>query len=141
MTTISMHTEHHEAGLPQFRAVAGLYQSVGHTMGEALGALTAAWGDDTQETLVLIQRLRPDPYFTEAQYLRMQELLTRRDRLTGEERAELERLIDAALEATVRRTEHLQKEHSSHGESIRALTGGVPVCQNTRHAAHHLESD
>ena len=74
-------------------------------MGEALDALTADWGDDIQETAVFIQRLQPDAYFTAVQYCRMQELLAHRATLTAEERAELESLIDAELDATVARTE------------------------------------
>jgi hypothetical protein len=78
-------------------------------MGEALDALTAEWGDDIQETAVFIQRFQPDAYFTVAQYSRMQELLARRAALTAEERAELETLIDAELDATVARTESLMR--------------------------------
>ena len=44
-------------------------------MGEALDALTAEWGDNIQETVVLIYRFQPDQYFTQAQYDRMQTLL------------------------------------------------------------------
>ena len=57
-------------------------------MGEALDALTADWGDDIQETAVLIQRFEPDPYFTAAQQSRLQELLASRASLTPQERAE-----------------------------------------------------
>ena len=78
-------------------------------MGEALDALTADWGDDIQETAVFIQRLQPDAYFTAVQYCRMQELLAHRATLTAEERAELEILIDAELDATVARTESLMR--------------------------------
>ena len=74
-------------------------------MGEALDALTAEWGDSVQETVVLIQRFEPDQYFTQAQYDRMQTLLARRSALTPEERAELDALIDAEVDATVTRTE------------------------------------
>ena len=74
-------------------------------MGEALDALTAEWGDDVQETVVLIQRFQPDQYFTQAQYDRMQALLARRSTLTSEERRELESLIDAEVDATVARTD------------------------------------
>jgi hypothetical protein len=76
-------------------------------MGEALDALTADWGDAIQETTVLIQRFQPDPYFTQAQYDRLQALLARRITLTATEREELEALIDKELEATVVRTERL----------------------------------
>ncbi len=76
-------------------------------MGEALDALTAAWGDDVHQAAVLIQRFQPDAFFTGAQYDRMQELLGRRRTLTAGERAELESLIDAELDATVARTDSL----------------------------------
>ena len=109
MPSIAIRTEHNEAGAPRFRAIAGNRQSVGRTMGEALDALTADWGDDIQETAVFIQRFQPDAYFTAAQYCRMQELLTRRAMLTVEERVELETLIDAELDATVARTEGLMR--------------------------------
>jgi hypothetical protein len=79
-------------------------------MGEALDALTADWGNDIQETAVLIQRFEPDLYFTEAQHARLQELLARRATLTAEERAELEALIDAELDATVARTDNLVRQ-------------------------------
>ena len=109
MPTIAIRTEQSEVGALRFRAVAGNRQSVGRTMGEALDALTADWGDDIQETAVLIQRFQPDAYFTAAQYCRMQELLARRATLAAEERAELEILIDAELAATVARTESLRR--------------------------------
>jgi regulator of protease activity HflC (stomatin/prohibitin superfamily) len=107
MTSIVMRTEQSETGAPRFRAIAGQRQSIGRTMGEALDALTADWGNDIQETTVLIQRFQPDPYFTQAQYDRMQALLVRRTALTVAEREELEALIDTELEATVARTERL----------------------------------
>ena len=103
MPSIAIRTEHHEAEAPRFRAVAGNRQAIGRTMGEALDALTADWGDDIQETAVLIQRFQPDTYFTAAQYGHMQELLARRATLTAEERRELETLIDAELDATIAR--------------------------------------
>src|SRR4030095_5945095 len=101
MPSIAIRTEHNEAGAPRFRAVAGNRQAVGRTMGEALDALTADWGDDIQATAVFIPLFDPDAYFTTAQYHRMQELLARRATLTAEERGELEALIDTELEATI----------------------------------------
>lgn len=107
MTSIAVRPEVGEAGEPRFRAIAGDRQSVGRTMGEALDALVAGWGEDVQEAAVLIQRFRPDQYFTSAQQQRLQELLGRRATLTPGERAELETLIDAELDATVARTDAL----------------------------------
>ena len=74
-------------------------------MGEALDALMVEWGDNVQETVVLIQRFQPDQYFAQAQYDRMQALLACCPTLTPEERAELEALIDVEVDATVARTE------------------------------------
>jgi hypothetical protein len=105
MTAIAIRTDQKETGERQFRAIAGDRQCLGRTMGEALDALTAEWGDNIQETVVLIQRFQPDHYFTQAQYDRMQELIARRSTLTPEERTELEALIDAEVDATVARTE------------------------------------
>jgi regulator of protease activity HflC (stomatin/prohibitin superfamily) len=104
MSSITIRTDEEEIGERRFRAIAGGRQSIGRTMGEALDALTAEWGDDIQETVVLIQRFQPDQYFTQAQYDRIQELLARRSTLTREERTELEALIDAEVDATVART-------------------------------------
>jgi hypothetical protein len=59
-------------------AITGNRQSLGRTMGEVLDALTADWGDNIQETMVLIQRFQPDSYFTQSQHERMQALLARR---------------------------------------------------------------
>lgn len=105
MTAIAIRSDQKETGERRFRAIAGDRQSLGKTMGEALDALTAEWGDSVQETIVLIQRFQPDQYFTQAQYDRMQALLARCPTLTPEERTELEALIDAEVDATVARTE------------------------------------
>ncbi len=105
MSSIAIRTDQKETGERRFRAIAGDRQSLGRTMGEALDALTAEWGDSIQETVVLIHRFQPDQYFTQAQYDRMQDLLDRRSALTPEERRELEALIDAEVDATVARTE------------------------------------
>ena len=107
MSAIAIRAEHSAAGLPQFRAVAGQRQSVGRTMGEALDALTAAWGTTFRRRQSSSNGSQPDVYFTAAQCTRMQELLARRATLTAAERAELETLIDAELEATIVRTESL----------------------------------
>jgi hypothetical protein len=107
MASVTIYPEPGQQGEPRFRAIAGDRESVGRTMGEALDALTADWGDDVPETAVLIQRFQPDPYFTQAQHDRMQELLSRRASLTPAERTEIEALIDAELAATITRTDRL----------------------------------
>lgn len=92
----------------QYRAISGRRQSVGRTMGEALDALAAQIEDvDIGGALVLIQKRAPDPFFTAAQHDRMESLRARRDALTDAERAELEALVNAELDATVARTDAL----------------------------------
>ncbi len=107
MTAITIVKEKQKSGKSQFRAVAGSEESVGSTMGEALDALTAGWTEDVHDAAVLIQRFRPDSFFTESQHSRMQDLLGRRGLLTPNEREELEGLIDAELDATIARTDGL----------------------------------
>ncbi len=53
--------------------------------------------------------IRLDAFFSAAQHERMQDLLAHRDTLASDERRELEDLIDAELDATVVRSEHLMR--------------------------------
>lgn len=107
MASVSIYSETTPSSVKRYRARAGSRQSVGSTMGQALDALTADWGDDIKETAILIQRFEPDEFFTASQQQRKQELLSRRANLSSEERTELEDLLDAELDATVARTENL----------------------------------
>jgi hypothetical protein len=84
---IAIRTEEKETGEHRFRAIAGNRQPIGRTMGEALDAHTAEWGDSIPETVVLIQRFQPDSYFTQVQYDRMQALLASHTALTPPSRA------------------------------------------------------
>ncbi len=107
MTGVSIHAENEDLQAPRFRAVAGRRQSVGRTAGEALDALLAQEGDSIESAAILIQRFIPDSYFTQAQYDRMRALLDRRASLQADENDELDALIDAELDATVKRTSAL----------------------------------
>lgn len=91
----------------EFQATSGNHFAVGRTMGEALDTLLQDWEGEAKPTAVLIQRFLPDAFFTKAQGDRMQDLMVRRDSLTTEERTELEALVDAELDATIARTDHL----------------------------------
>jgi hypothetical protein len=106
MESISIISVPREEG-DQFCAVSGTHQSFGRTMGEALDALTREIGSIGSAALILIQKREPDQFFTLEQHERMQELLARREALSHEERAELESLVDAELDATVARTNAL----------------------------------
>lgn len=107
MGPVAIRKAEDEASEARFIAVAGERRSQGRTMGEALDALAADWGDETTPIAVFIHRFQPDEHFTQAQFVRMQDLLGRRATLTPEERNELEALVDAELDATVARTDPL----------------------------------
>ena len=119
MTIISIVPEPPSGTETKYRAVAGQRQSIGKTPGEALDALTAQLDDQESGTLCVVQQMRPDRFFNEAQQKRLAELMQRwrqaRDRGTlflPEEQAELDQLVAVELEAATQRA----REHSSfHG--------------------------
>ncbi|MBV9851782.1 MAG: hypothetical protein JO250_19105 [Armatimonadetes bacterium] len=90
-----------------FRATSGSFQGFGATPQEALAALMRRLPSDAPQPIVIWPYNRGDAFFTDAQQARLQELKGRRDTLTPEERAEMEGLIAAALDATVARTRAL----------------------------------
>jgi hypothetical protein len=119
MTTITIVPHRSEAGA-DYRAVAGRRQSVGKTPGEALDAMTAQLPSDESGTLVVVQSLRPDAYFTAEQVRRLDELMMQwraaRDRGTAispADQAELDALVKAELDAATRRAEALADGLSS----------------------------
>ena len=94
-----------------YRAVAGAERSQGHTAGEALDALTVQLAEDEATTLIIVQTLRPDPYFDAGQQQRVAELMERwraaRDAgtdLPAQEQAELEALVEDEVHASGRRS-------------------------------------
>ncbi len=104
-------------GEVSYRAVAGNKQSQGATAGEALDALTAQLSEDDRGTLVVVQNLRPDRYFSADQQRRLAELMTRwrsaRDggaALPATELAELQALVDEELRASAARASELADE-------------------------------
>jgi hypothetical protein len=107
MTSVAIRERQEDTQNTRFQATSGNRFAVGRTMGEALDALLQNYEGEGEPTAVLIQRFQPDAFFTQAQGDRMRELMKRRDTLTTEERSELESLIDAELDATIARTDHL----------------------------------
>lgn len=112
MTTISILPEKIGANPTIYRAVAGDKESVGKTVGEALDALTEQLTDEESTTVVIMQKLRPDCFFTTEQQQRLELFMSRwreaRDvgsALSPEEQQELEALIAAELQGTERRAE------------------------------------
>lgn len=95
---------------PYFRAIADNYEAAGRTAGEALDALNAKFGTGERRSLVVIQQIGGDAYFSEAQYDRMRVLLDKRNALgalTDAEQAELEGLAREELLASAKRSEVL----------------------------------
>ena len=101
-------------GTQVFRAMAGGKQSLGKTAGEAWDALSAQLSEDEAETLIVVQKFRPDRFFGASQQQRLAELMTqwrsardRGDDLTDEEQAELQTLVDSELSAAAARSHTL----------------------------------
>jgi len=117
MTTIAILPESVEANGTIWRAVAGKKESAGKTAGEALDALTTQLGEGETSTLVIVQRLRPDRFFTAEQQQRLEELMSRwraaraaHLALPPDEQAELEALVEAELQGATRRAEAVLRE-------------------------------
>jgi hypothetical protein len=113
MTTIAILPEPVASGT-SYRAVAGRLQSVGRTPGEALDSLTEQLTEGESGTLIIVQHMRPDEFFTGPERERLAELMQRwrqaRDAnktLTAEEQSELDRLVAAETEAATRRANAL----------------------------------
>ncbi len=77
MTAITILPEKIGVEETTYRAVAGERESVGRSAGEALDALTSQLSDDEAGMLVVIQRLRPDAFFTAEQQQRLDDLMSR----------------------------------------------------------------
>ena len=116
MTTVAILPEPTNASEPACRAIAGGRQSVGKTAGEALDALTTQLPHEEVGTLVVVQQLRPDRFFTAQQQTRLKELVARwraaRDAgstLPASDQAELDVLVDAELRAAGERVSAVLK--------------------------------
>jgi type IV pilus biogenesis protein CpaD/CtpE len=117
MTKVAILPVTTDQGGMSYRAIAGAKQSSGATAGAALDALTAQLPVDETSTLVIVQSLRPDQFFTAAQQQRLDQLMARwrtaRDQsvvLPAHEQAELEALIGAELQAASQRAAVLADE-------------------------------
>jgi len=113
MSTIEIFQEPSNAATTVYRARCLDWQATGATPGAALDAverLVAAGSQDGNGTVVIVQRFRPDAFFTKRQQTRLQELMERfhASRVTGkelvqEDRKELETLVDAEWQAAIER--------------------------------------
>jgi hypothetical protein len=116
MTMIAIFPESFPEGT-SYRAVAGQRQSRGRTPGEALDTLTEQLSEQESGTLIVMQPMRPDQFFTEVQRQRLEELMDRWRRardghltFAAEEQAELDALVAAEVEAATKRTRAMLRD-------------------------------
>ena len=116
MTTVAIVPIPTQTGGHTYQAVAGRHMASGDTAGQALDALTAQLPDVEFDSLLVVQRFRPDHYFSEPLQQRMADLMARwraaRDAgatWSAEEQSELESLVDAELQASGQRAEDAAK--------------------------------
>ncbi len=114
MAKVAVYQEPADSELMPYRAVSGEKQGLGHTAGEALDALASQLPPEDTESLVIVRSLRADRFFDAEQRRRLEELMALRRqaiagnaRLTAQEEAELEQLVDAELQAATRRASAL----------------------------------
>lgn len=117
MTTVSILPEQDSQATPNYRAIAGKHQSVGKTPGEALDSLTPKLNEQESGALIVIQRMKPDRFFSDTQQKRLAELMDRwraaRDQgtaLPSNEQTELDQLVQTELEASARRAAAMLNE-------------------------------
>ena len=117
MTTIAIVPVATSAGRLEYQAVAGPHRAVGNSAGQALDALAAEYPEMELEGLVIVQRFRPDRFFSAEQQQRLQTLMgcwrEARDHgqtLSEAEQAELESLVAAELDASARRAAAISEE-------------------------------
>lgn len=113
MTTIAILPENPGSAATSYLAIAGQVHCVGKTAGQALDALTSKLNGG-ESTLVIVQHLRPDRFFSEAQQERLEELMSRWRHaqetdsvLPSADQAELEALVEAELKAAGARAARL----------------------------------
>ncbi len=117
MTAIAILPEPASSRETKYRAISGEHQSLGKTPGEALDLLTPQLGERDSGTLVVVQQMKPDRFFSEAQCRRLGELMGRwrsgRDGgapLAADEQMELDQLVDLEVQASAQRARFILDE-------------------------------
>lgn len=107
-----------------YRAIAGDYESVGRTPGEALDAFRSQMAGEEGGTIVIVQEHKPDRFFNAERQQRLAELMQRREagRLWAEEERELESLVEAELIGARDRADFMEKQLS---DQIAELLGSL----------------
>ncbi len=129
ITTIEIIREEKTPQQTVYRAMSGEQQATSTTPGQALDTLErmlATQGQPEHEgTVVIVQRFRPDAFFSAAQQQRLQEIMARfhtasatGTALSPEEQHELEQLVDTEWHAAIARGTAILKqiphEHDEH---------------------------
>ena len=124
MTTITILPEAVGKDGVIYRAISGSRISEGKSAGEALDALATQLSEEETGTLVIVQNLRPDRFFTAQQKERLEELMRQwrsarsaNDTLPAEEQIELEQLIEAELKAATSRARGASQELTPQEQS------------------------
>jgi len=117
MTKVTIVADNPGAPNTRFRASARNHESVGATVGAALDALTSQLDASSAGTLIIVQNLHGDEFFTADQQARLESLFTKwraaRDAgrsLPPDEQSELESLVDAELEGAGKRADAMARE-------------------------------
>jgi len=121
ITTIEIIREEKPLQQTIYRAISGDRQATSTTPGQALDTLErmlATRGQpDSEGIVVIVQRFRPDAFFSAAQQQRLQELMEQLhaasatgSTLSPEERHELEQLVDAEWHAAIARGAAILKQ-------------------------------
>ena len=103
-----MNTALEEIDSARFRATAGDVQGFGATPREALDALMIRLPDSPETPIVIWPFNHGDRFFSDTQQSRLRDLRSRRSSLSPAEATELEKLVEAAFDATIARTESFQ---------------------------------
>lgn len=106
-----------EEETPSYLALAGDKQSFGKTAGEALDALTTQIGAAQTGTMIILQNMQPDMYFSDKEQARLNELMAQwrgaldsGASLPQSAQDDLESLIEAELLASAERTKSIINE-------------------------------
>lgn len=117
MTKVTIVAENPGSPDQTYRAAARNRQSVGRTPGAALDALAAQLDESETATLIVLQTLRPDEFFTANQQQRLGELLLRQrsaremgTAFTASEQSELQSLVEAELDGAAARASAMVRE-------------------------------
>ena len=134
MTTIEIIAEVHQEKTI-YRAICGQQEATGASPGEALDSIEqqlTTLGDignigdiNDSQTLIILQRFRPDSLFTREQQNKLQELMSQHHQavatqkpLSTQQQEELENLVETEFEAAIERSSQLLSQIESNSSEL-----------------------